>query len=137
MKFTMPNIVRMYDTDTAGILYFGQQFRFANDALEAMMEEGGFSFFSMFKQGDYGIVVVHAEADYKASLHVGDHLTIEAHVTHIGTTSFEISYAILNAKDNSLAGTVKTVHVAIDVKTRTKLPIPPAIRACLVHFQLT
>ncbi len=132
--FTMANTVRMYDTDTAGILYFGQQFRFANDALESMMHHCGFSFYTMFKEGQFGIVVVHAEADYKASLHVGDQLLVHTQVTHIGTTSFALSYDIM--KGDLLAGTVKTVHVAIDIATRNKIPIPSAILSCLEQFKV-
>jgi len=133
--FIMKNTVRMYDTDTAGILYFGQQFRFANDALETLMAECGFSFYNMFKEGTYGIVVVHAESDYKLSLHVGDQIEVHTQVSHIGTTSFSLSYTIF--KDQIVAGTVKTTHVAIDIQTRTKIAIPPAILACLQKYSLT
>ena len=131
-KFSMSNVVRMYDTDTAGILYFGQQFRFANDALESMMATCGFSFYRMFKQEAYGIVVVHAEADYKASLHVGDEIEVTSWVSHIGTTSVHLCYEI--NRGGVLAGTVKTVHVAIDRVLGGKIPIPTEMRVCLERY---
>ncbi len=134
-KFSMPNTVRMYDTDTAGILYFGQQFRFANDALESMMAACGFSFYRMFKEEVYGIVVVHADADYKASLHVGDVIRVDSWVSQIGTTSFHLCYEIY--RGDELAGTVKTVHVAIDRIAGGKIPIPAEMLGCLGRYLIS
>ena len=41
MIFTHHTKVRMYDTDTAQILFFGNQYRFMNDALEDLLAEEG------------------------------------------------------------------------------------------------
>ena len=91
--FKTYNKVRMHDTDMAGILYFARLFRFAHDALEEFIEAQGYSFEMMFHGDHFVFVIVHCEADYLASLKVGDKLTVHLTIDHIGNTSFTIYYA--------------------------------------------
>lgn len=134
MIFTTHNKVRMHDTDMAGILYFARQYRFAHDALEEFMEHHGYSFDQMFHNDGFVFVIVHSEADYLASLSVGDKLTIQLSIERIGQTSFTIFYEIL--RDKQVVGTVKTVHVCLDNKTRTKIAIPEKFRQVLSQYAL-
>lgn len=124
------NKVRMHDTDMAGILYFARQFRFAHDALEDFAQSEGFSFDKVFHESAFVFVIVHAEADYLVPLKVGDHLEVHLTIEKVGTTSFHIHYNIYK-KDKTLVGTAKTVHVTLDSKTRTKIPIPPTFKVIL------
>lgn len=114
--------VKMYDTDAAQIIYFASQFRFAHDAFEALLDAEGFPFKTFFEEVPYFFVVVHAEADYKQSLRIGDDITVQVSIGKIGATSATIDYIIL--KDNNTMGTVSTVHVCIDKHTREKRAIP-------------
>jgi 1,4-dihydroxy-2-naphthoyl-CoA hydrolase len=125
--------VRMYDTDAAGILYFGSQFRFAHDTFEGLMVKEGFTFHQLFTKEDFIFVIAHAESDYLAPMHVGDVIDVTAVVSHIGTTSFEISYTI-HKEDGQLTGKSKTVHVCLDKKARTKRPLPDSIREKLGRY---
>lgn len=120
--FIAYNQVRMHDTDMAGILYFARQFRFAHDALEDFVESEGMNFSDIFHKSHFLFVIVHAEADYLASVLVGDKLEIHLNVEKVGTTSFTLFYQIYRAK--KLVGTAKTVHVTIDARTRQKIDIP-------------
>lgn len=128
--FVTKNQVRMHDTDMAGILYFGNQFRFAHDALEDFAESEGFSFQSVFRTQDFVFVIRHVEASYLAPLQVGDCLTLHLFVEEIRTSSFTIHYDIYREQDE-LVGTVKTVHVTLDKKTWAKIPLPGPFRAAL------
>src|SRR2546425_10244271 len=92
--FISYNKVRMHDTDSAGLLYFARQFRFANDALEDLFEAEGYSFDNIFKNFGYVFAIVHAEADYLAPLRVGDKLEIHMSVENIGTSSITFLYNI-------------------------------------------
>lgn len=124
--FIAHNKVRMHDTDMAGILYFARQFRFAHDALEDFVTSEGLTFDHVFNKTDYVFVIVHVEADYLAPLKVSDELEVHLSVEHIGTSSFTIFYQIYRAKE--LMGTAKTVHVTLNSKTRTKIPIPEPLK---------
>lgn len=125
--FIAQNQVRMHDTDMAGILYFARQFRFAHDALEDFCASEGLSFDAVFHGNEFVFVIVHCEADYLASLKVGDHLEVHLSVEHIGKTSFTLLYHIFRNK-KELVGTAKTVHVTLDSKSRKKIPIPEKFR---------
>lgn len=128
--FIAHNRVRMHDVDLAGILYFPRQFRFAHDAFEDFLASDGITFNQIFKQEDFVFVVVHAEADYLAPLHVGDVLEVSVVIKAVGTTSFIVLYEIRKNKKD-LVGTAQTVHVTLDSKTRKKIPIPKDFREFL------
>lgn len=133
--FIAHNRVRMHDVDLAGILYFPRQFRFAHDAFEDFLASDGITFNQIFCQEDFVFVVVHAEADYLAPLRVGDTLDVSVVIKAIGTTSFTVAYEIRKNK-NDLVGTAQTVHVTLEAKARTKIPIPKQFREFLEeHLQ--
>jgi len=128
--FIAHNKVRMNDTDMAGILYFGNQFRFVHDAWEDLAESEGFSFDKVLLKEDFLFVIVHVEADYLASLKVGDSLEVQVTLENIGTTSFTLAYSILKS-DKTVAGRAKTVHVTIDRQSRKKISVPSKLREIL------
>lgn len=117
----------MHDTDMAGILYFARQFRFVHDALEDLFESEGYSFDHIFHHGQYIFVIVHAEADYLASLKVGDQLQVHTTIEKMGNTSISFLFKIYR-NNHELVGTAKTVHVCLDRISRVKCPIPEELR---------
>lgn len=128
--FITHNQVRMHDTDMAGILYFPRQFRFAHDALEDFVETLGYTFDQVFHREKFVFVIVHAEADYLATLRVGDRLEIHLSIDRVGETSFTVLYNIYKM-DKTLVGKAQTVHVTLDSATRKKIPIPPHFKMLL------
>ncbi len=133
MKFIAKNIVRIHDIDMAGILYFPRQYRFAHDAMEDFFESNGIHFEEVIKNENYMFVIRHSEADYLNSLRVGNKIEVQLYVESIANTSFVIAYEIYK-EDKTLAGTVKTVHVCIDPKTRAKKPIPDPLKKILTKY---
>ncbi len=127
--FTHPCVLRMGDTDAAGILYFANQFRFAHEAFESFLHANGFDLQTILTQSPYVFVIVHAESDYKQALHMGDVFTVEVEVSHIGTTSFSLAYTM--RRENAIVGTAKTVHVCLEKKTWEKHPLPENFEAFL------
>lgn len=126
----------MHDTDMAGILYFPRQFRFVHDALEDLMEKEGLSFGQLFTKTEYAFVVVHAEADYKAPLRVGDALEIHVSISNMGNTSFTVNYLIYKKEKSQkpLVGSASTVHVTIDRITWQKIPLPKELKKSLEKY---
>ena len=122
--------LRMHDTDAAGVLYFVNQLRIAHEAFEAFMASAGLGIAQIIDNADYQIVIIHAEADYTAPLFLGDRITVEVLADHIGETSFAILYRFLKDEGHAV-GIAKTVHVAIDRKTRKKRHLPMDIRATI------
>ena len=128
--YTYKTTVKMHDTDSAGILFFGNQFKIIHDAYEAFLESIGFSFTAILKKTNFFVPIVHAEADYKIPLFVGDRITVEVTIEKIGHTSFIVNYTLRSSKDR-LLGTAKTVHVSVNSKSHRKIALPVKFRQAL------
>lgn len=125
--------VRLQDTDAAGILFFANWFIFAHEAYETLMENIGHGFARLFETEPYIIPIVHAEADYKRPLRVGDEINVELTVANIGASSFVLEY-ILRTSDGNIAGTCRTVHVAMDKESKEKIQLPDKLRQGLSNY---
>ncbi len=131
--FPHHTVVRLQDTDAAGILYFANQFRMIHEAYEELFDKIGFGFARLIKDCDFFLPIVHAEADYTAPLSVGDKLEIIISIEKIGQTSFILNYRLTRA--GQVVGTAKTVHVSIDKRTKGKISLPPPLREALTKVK--
>lgn len=113
----------MGDTDAAGIIYFANQFRIAHEGFEHFLDTIGLGVGHMLENTDYRFPIVHAEADYKSPLKVGDSLTICMTVSRIGHSSVSLLFRLFDRHDKEV-GTVKIVHVVVDKTTWKKRPLP-------------
>ncbi|MBI3602596.1 MAG: acyl-CoA thioesterase [Candidatus Omnitrophica bacterium] len=130
--FTYKTQIYLHDTDAAGLIFFANQLKIVHNAYEQLLEKFGCSFQSMLRGGKYFLPIVHAESDYKTPLFVGDQIAITVRVGHIGHTSFSFEYILKRGK--TLVGTVKTVHVSVNTKTRRKMPLPMRMRKALETY---
>jgi len=130
MAFEYKTTIKLYDTDAAGLLFFGHQFRIVHDAYQAFMEKSGFNFAEILRQGEILVPIVHAEADYLEPLVVGDELTVVMNAVNISEHSFTLSYE-LKRPDSTPVGTVQTVHVTVDRASGEKTPLPALLREAL------
>jgi acyl-CoA thioesterase FadM len=73
--------------------------------------------------------VVHAEADYRLPLEVGDHIQVRITVENIGRSSCTLLYDIV--KNNQIAGKVKTILVSIDKRFGEKTSMPERLKEIL------
>ena len=132
--YTYSTIIKLHQTDAAGLLFFSHQFEMIHDAYETLLESIGFGFATLIRDKSYFLPIVHAASDYAAPLFVGDRVTIEVTVAHIGTTSFTFAYKLLD-KNKNIVGTAVTVHVTTDKKTREKIPLPSDMRKAIEELQ--
>lgn len=119
--------VRMNDTDAAGRIYFADQFRIAHETFEEYMASIGHHFGKFLTEYPFMIPIVHAEADYRKPLLVGDVLRIEVQVGRLGRTSFALDYRLLRIADGADVGNVRVVHACIDKTTGQPTPLPPTM----------
>ena len=130
MSYRYELTVKLYDTDAAGVLFFGHQFRLAHDAYQTYLESCGLSFAAVLDGGKMLIPLVHAEADYLKPVKVGDKLSIELTAEKISTHSFVLKYVLMRPEGEEV-GTARTVHVTIDRATQTKIALPVELREAL------
>lgn len=133
MEFISESIVRLYDTDVAGFMFFGAQFRFAHAALEEFLEHIGQPIAQTIRDGEVLFPVVHAEADYRAPLAVGDRLTVRVVVRALGERSFSMGYRLL-LPDGKEVGSVLTVHAAVAADSGAACPLPDRVRTAFAPY---
>lgn len=122
--------VRMQDTDAAGVIYFTNQFRMAQEGFEHFLDSVGYSVGHMLANTDYLTPVVHAEADYREPLRVGDRLVFDLTLERIGTKSFTLCSDVSNDEGHRV-GRVRIVHAAVSKATWRACPLPDELRGLL------
>jgi len=120
-------IVRLHNTDAAGLLFFAEQFRLAHDAYESFMESIGYPFAPLIRNSDFLLPIVHAEADFLKPLSTGDRLEIQVKAEKVGDSSFTLAYALMRNRSEPV-GTVTTVHVLINKRDGSSLSLLPELR---------
>ena len=125
--------IKLHDTDAAGILFFASQFKMAHDVYEKFLGQIGFPFIQRFKVKDFYIPIVHAEADYRQPLKVGDVVEVALEVANIGKSSFTLEFTLTDL-DGITVGTARMVHVTIDPQTMKKIDLPGDFRAKLEEY---
>ena len=128
--FTYERLVRFPDVDAAGVVFFARYLEWFHDAYFAWLAANGIDPTRMFEPGGWGTPLVHAEADYQASLVPGDRVTISIVAEKIGGSSFTLGYRMEGA-GAKLHATGRTIHVCVDITTRRPRPIPDELRALL------
>lgn len=127
-------VVRLHDTDAAGLLFFAHQFFYAHDIYEELLRAIGLPMEDLIAHADFFVPIVHAESQYLEGLSVGQELEVSIAVGNIGNTSYTLEYKLKSLTGN-IVGRAKTVHVSIDRATRKKIPLPAQLRTRLVAFQ--
>jgi acyl-CoA thioester hydrolase len=77
-----------------------------------------------------GVILAHAEIDFRMPARFGDVLEVRIGLAGIGKTSFTYEYEVVDEQDRMVA-TAKTVQVMYDYRASRPMPIPDAIRAKL------
>jgi acyl-CoA thioester hydrolase len=80
---------------------------------------------------DPGIILAHAEVDYRSPAKLGEALDVRLSVEAIGRTSFRYAYEIVSAEDGRTIAEAKTVQVVYDYAMHTPLPVPATWRDLL------
>ena len=132
-RFEYRFIVALHDIDAAGVIFFGHLFRHAHDVLEAFMGHIGYDLPAILEQGQYGLPVVHSEADFFKPIRYGENLCVTAEVARLGHTSFEMAYDFLNGVGEAVAR-VRTVHVVVDKTHGKSMALPDGLRSALARF---
>jgi 1,4-dihydroxy-2-naphthoyl-CoA hydrolase len=123
--------IKLHQTDAAGLLFYSRIFEITNDAFQDLLEKSQLDLSELLSSGDLLTPVVHAEADYKMPLKVGDQVEVRLTLDGIGKSSYTLSYDIL--KDNQIAGWVKIVHVSLSKTSGEKTSVPERLKNILAR----
>lgn len=126
--YTYP--VRMRLTDGAGVVFFARWFELAHDAYEDFLTERGVPLPSDLSRAKPVLPIVHAEADYRASIALGDRIDVRVEVEDVRKRAFTLRYTVTRG-DGTACGTLRTVHVAVDRIGGRPVELPSNLRAAL------
>lgn len=124
--------IRLSHTDAVGILFFSRIFELGDDILEGMLEDSGIPMAEAMR-ANVITPVVHAEADYRIPVTVGDRVKVRAVVERLGTSSITWNFSFKHPAGGE-AAMVKVVQVSIDKTTRMKIPLPQRLREALSKY---
>lgn len=131
MPFTYERIIHFPDTDAAGVVFFANYLSICHEAYEEALADAGINLRNFFSEQAVVVPVSKSSADYLRPLSCGDRVRVSVRPALLNENSYAIDYEMVRvgATTAKLAGTVRTSHVCIDAKTRTRIALPPALLA--------
>lgn len=117
------------DSDPAGILFFGNIYKYAHTAYEEMLEQACMER-NYFDDPEYAIPIIHSDCDFFRPIRSGTKLKITVSVTGLRDSSFELSYTFKDEND-IIRAKVKTVHVFVQIASWKKAPLTDEMRTLL------
>jgi 4-hydroxybenzoyl-CoA thioesterase len=123
------------DCDPAGILFYGNYFRWMDDATFFLFERAGLRKDRML--ADYGMLgmpLVAAHADFRSPAKFGDVLSVESFVSAASARTFTVTHNFRVGERLAAEGWEKRVWAKAEPGNPsriTALPIPPEVRAAL------
>lgn len=129
MPFTYPITIKFGEVDAAGIVYFARVFDYFHRAFESLLESLDAPMASLLQQEAWIMPIVHAEADYRKPMRLGDKLRVQVTVESLGKHSLTLLYKVEGCEGSDLRVEGKHVHVFIAKSGMRPIPIPSAIHA--------
>ncbi|MGL5033396.1 MAG: acyl-CoA thioesterase, partial [Microcystaceae cyanobacterium] len=115
-------ILRLADTDAAGVVYFASLLSICHEAYEFILEQQGLPLQQFLENTEIILPIAHAEIDFFAPLKCGDRLSIETELKLINQFCFECDYQVRRVEKTNQserpAAKAITRHVCINAKTR-------------------
>ncbi len=126
---------RFFQVDRAGILFFGRVFEFCHETFEELLVEAGGGITRMFEETDLGMPLVHAEADFKRPICMGDVISVELRVDELRERSIAFGYT-LRGVDGGVRATAQLVHAFVARSTFKGTAAPAWFLDSLRRLQL-
>ena len=92
-----------------------------------------FSIAGMGRFDEIGLIIAHAEIDYKSPAEFRDELRIDLRTASVGNSSWVYEYEVFNETKSRVVASGKTVQVAYDYETEKSIPIPNEFREKLLE----
>ena len=134
--FRFPFTVLFGQVDAVGITFFSRSFETCHAAFEAMLEAGGLPLATVLSERDWAAPLVHADADFKRPMKLGEHLVAEMTVHALTGGTITFAYRLVDA-DGRARASVKLVHAFIERARFKSRRAPPEFLEVLARAGLT
>jgi YbgC/YbaW family acyl-CoA thioester hydrolase len=132
--FTHEITVRFHEVDRAGIVFFGRIFEYCHVAFEEILR--AMELTSVFERENWGMPLVHAEADFKRPMRMGDRIAIVTTIERRTGGSLTFAFEVLGAEDRQLRASVRHVHAFVALDTMEPTAFPPSLDEGLTRLGL-
>ncbi len=133
LSSTTPIRVRYNECDSTGFAFNGNYFIWMQDGAGDLFEAGNVDIFKLAMNGQT-FMAAHMECDFKRPAKYRDKIVIKAFVKDLGTSSLHIQYNVM--KGETLLAIGRTIHVFVDTKHQTKMPIPDNLKKKLLYSSI-
>ncbi len=127
---TFETKIRLQHTDAAGVTFFARLFELAHLAFEDMLDAVGHPLRQDLAGAEVAYPIVHAEADYRAPMRLGQGVRIDVTVKEVRSRVFKLGYAFTLA-DGTHAADAETIHAAVGRGVRDATTLPDDLVAAL------
>ena len=128
-RFEHTLTVRFHEVDRAGIVFFGRIFEYCHVGFEELLSAMGLT--SVFHEENWGMPLVHAEADFKRPMFMGDKILVSMCVEKKGEGSITFGFEVLGAEDGKLRAVARHVHAFVELEKMRPASFPPSLLAGL------
>ena len=134
MAFDHVVTVRFQHVDRAGIAFFSRAFEYCHETFEELLAAAGLA--SVFEVEGWGMPLVHADADFRAPMRLGDRLSVAVVVADLGERSITFRFEIKGAEDGRVRATVCHVHAFVELGGFRPRQVPDSVRHGLARVGL-
>lgn len=126
--------VRFKHCDAAGIVFYPRYFEMLNDFVEDWCADAlDWPFEAMHGAGHAGIPTAELQCRFVAPSRLGELLTRELRVAHIGCSSFAVDIRFAGPDDDTRM-TIAQRLVCVETRTMTSQPLPDAVRTAMERY---
>jgi len=120
--------IRFADIDAAGFVFFARYLAICHEAYEQSLLEAGIELRAYFVAERTLLPVTKSQAQYLAPLQSGERVRVELSRTRLSDSGYRLDYRLVRlGAAEKLAALVQTEHLAIDLQTLERKPIPAAL----------
>lgn len=120
--------IRFQEVDAAGILFFPIFLELAHEAMEAFFDQLEGCYAGLLMKRRVGLPTVKLESDFRRPLRFGDEARIQLTVSHVGTRSLRLSYAV-HDDSGALSAQIEQVVVCMNLDRLESCDMPADVRA--------
>jgi acyl-CoA thioester hydrolase len=117
--------VRYAECDQQGVVFNAHYLAYADEAVEHVLAQQGFSYVDLLARG-LDTSVVASDLQWSSPARWGDVVDVDGTVERVGRTSFVVALTI--SVGERLCCSVRTTYVLVD-RDRTPTPVPDDIRS--------
>ena len=128
MQYTHQLTLRLSQTDAAGLVFYGRLFDLTQECLEVGLEKVGMPLAAIFRDGEYLLPVVHAEADYQSPLRLGDAIECRC---NLEPHDHSVHLRVVLTVGGRLSARCHVVHAVLDPRSGRSAGVPDDLRDAL------